>query len=254
MGTNELILIVHGGTERQELEKGFEKAAVANRLWICRDGMAAFAYLTGAGVHRNRSQFPMPAMIIIDLQLPQEDAFTLLKWAQSQKFVSRTALVGVGPWEHHEDIQNAFDLGMNAYFRLPTELHDLIHFVRTLQFMPAGEPDKRENYLALDLVATPHSSEAAQTPWHVCLYVPTLDLATNSTAQTLESVFSKAFHGLRKIQLIQHPDSPLAFSKDEIFAVPTLIRKSPSPIRKIVGTFDESERLILSLDLPSAAS
>lgn len=256
MDPGELILIVHGGAQRQELDKGFERAAIPNRLWVCRDGLAAFAYLTGAGVHRDRKQFPMPAVVIVDLELPQEDAFTLLKWSQSQKFVLRTVMVGVGPWERHANIQNAFDLGMNSYYRMPTELDDLVDFIRALEFVAPHEAGQREGYVALDLVASPHSqpSAPAEMPWHVCLYLPRRDLAANSTARTLERVFTKTFPGLRHTEFIRHREPPLDFSQDEVFAIPTFIRKSPPPKRKIIGNFDEPDRLILSLDLPFAAS
>jgi circadian clock protein KaiB len=48
------------------------------------------------------------------------------------------------------------------------------------------------------------------------------------------------------IDLIEHPQ--LA-SGDQILAIPTLVRKLPEPVRKIIGDLSNTERVLIGLDL-----
>jgi circadian clock protein KaiB len=60
-------------------------------------------------------------------------------------------------------------------------------------------------------------------------------------AQETETVFQ-----LEVIDVIKHPQ--LA-EKDKILAVPTLIRKLPPPLRKIIGDLSDKDKVLLGLDL-----
>jgi len=53
------------------------------------------------------------------------------------------------------------------------------------------------------------------------------------------------------IDLLKHPQRA---RQDQIVAVPTLVRKLPKPIRKIIGDLSSKERVLVGLGLPPSRS
>jgi circadian clock protein KaiB len=90
-----------------------------------------------------------------------------------------------------------------------------------------------------------------QEVWELRLYV---------AGQTPKSI--KAFANLRKlceeklagrytIEVIDLLENPQLARGDQIFAIPTLVRRVPTPIRKIIGDLSNTERTLVGLDIRS---
>jgi CheY-like chemotaxis protein len=67
----------------------FEKARLANPLQIVRDGEEAIAYLEGEGRFADRTRFPLPILVLLDLKMLKLDGFHVLQWLRSQPESSR---------------------------------------------------------------------------------------------------------------------------------------------------------------------
>lgn len=53
------------------------------------------------------------------------------------------------------------------------------------------------------------------------------------------------------IEIIDLLENPKLASGDQILAIPTLVRKLPVPVRKIIGDLSNTERVLIGLDLVS---
>jgi circadian clock protein KaiB len=58
--------------------------------------------------------------------------------------------------------------------------------------------------------------------------------------------------GRYRIELVDLLENPQLAKGDEIIAVPTLVRKLPEPVRKIIGDLSDTEKLLVGLQLRSA--
>jgi circadian clock protein KaiB len=58
--------------------------------------------------------------------------------------------------------------------------------------------------------------------------------------------------GRYRIELVDLLESPQLARGDEIIAVPTLVRKLPEPVRRIIGDLSDTEKLLVGLQLRSA--
>jgi circadian clock protein KaiB len=67
--------------------------------------------------------------------------------------------------------------------------------------------------------------------------------------ENLRHVCEEYLPGLYTIELIDLVESPHLARGDEIIAVPTLVRKLPPPIRKIIGDLSDTERVLVGLQL-----
>ena len=65
----------------------------------------------------------------------------------------------------------------------------------------------------------------------------------------LRTICDEHLAGRYKIEVIDLLEDPLLGRGDQILAVPTLVRKLPTPIKKIIGDLSNTERVLVGLDL-----
>ena len=68
----------------------------------------------------------------------------------------------------------------------------------------------------------------------------------------LKKICEEHLSGKYHIEVIDLLEKPQLASGDQILAIPTLVRKLPSPIRKIIGDLSDTERVLVGLDLRPA--
>jgi circadian clock protein KaiB len=65
----------------------------------------------------------------------------------------------------------------------------------------------------------------------------------------LKKICEEYLTGKYHIEIIDLLENPQLASKDQILAIPTLIRNLPEPVRKIIGDLSNVERVLVGLDL-----
>ena len=65
----------------------------------------------------------------------------------------------------------------------------------------------------------------------------------------LKKICEEHLAGRYKIQVIDLLENPRLADGDQILAVPTLVRRLPEPVRKIIGDLSNTERVLIGLDL-----
>jgi len=87
---------------------------------------------------------------------------------------------------------------------------------------------------------------------------PTYSLRLYVAGQTPKSVLAFAnlkkmceqhLRGRYEIEIVDLADNPQLARGDQILAVPTLVRRLPQPIKKIIGDLSNTERVLVGLDL-----
>jgi CheY-like chemotaxis protein len=124
------------------LRRGFEKANVLNPIVHLTNGDAALAYLAGAGEYADRSKFPLPALILLDLKLPGMTGLQLLQWMRVQPEIRRTPVVVLTADDDPDTINAAYDLGANSYLTKGADASRITGMVETIQqyWMEMNEP------------------------------------------------------------------------------------------------------------------
>ncbi|MDB5477498.1 MAG: KaiB domain protein [Phenylobacterium sp.] len=108
----------------------------------------------------------------------------------------------------------------------------------------------------LRLVPTDAEDEAGRPGDFYCLtlYVAgetPKSLAAIANLRNLCEVHLPGHHSIEVIDLAKNPE--LA-AKDEIVAIPTLVRRLPAPIKRIIGSLADTEKVLIGLELGSRAS
>src|SRR6516162_8208226 len=92
------------------IRQAFAKAGIPNPLQVVRSGEEAVEYLQGIWKYRNREEFPLPAMVLLDLKMPGMDGFEVLSWIRQQPGLSAIVIVVLTCSVAVRDINKAYGL------------------------------------------------------------------------------------------------------------------------------------------------
>jgi circadian clock protein KaiB len=95
---------------------------------------------------------------------------------------------------------------------------------------------------------TAPESSVAQT-YQLRLYVAGQTPKSVLALANLKQICEEHLRGRYEIEVIDLRQDPQLASGDQILAVPTLVRRLPEPIKKIIGDLSNTERVLVGLDL-----
>ncbi|ETZ20383.1 KaiB 1 [Pedobacter sp. V48] len=90
--------------------------------------------------------------------------------------------------------------------------------------------------------------------WELRLYIAGKTPKSVSALSNLKKYCEEHLRGKYKIEVIDLLEKPQLAEGDQIFAVPTLVRKVPVPIRKIIGDLSNEEKVLVGLNIISVKS
>ncbi len=85
--------------------------------------------------------------------------------------------------------------------------------------------------------------------WDLRLYVAGRTARAATAFANLTKLCEQHLAGRYRIEVVDLLKTPQLAKGDQIFAVPTLVRKLPEPVRKIIGDLSNTERVLVGLDL-----
>ncbi len=89
----------------------------------------------------------------------------------------------------------------------------------------------------------------AEKNWELRLYVAGQTPKSLAAFANLKKICEEHLAGQYHIEVIDLLKKPQLASGDQILAIPTLVRKLPEPIRKIIGDLSDTERVLVGLNL-----
>jgi CheY-like chemotaxis protein len=115
------------------MQRALKYAGIANPLQIVNDGEAAIDYLSGAGVYQDRTRFPLPFIVFLDLKLPYLNGFEVLTWIRSQMTLPNLIVVVMTSSAERRDHERAYALGARSYLVKPPTPEMLLELVHSLE-------------------------------------------------------------------------------------------------------------------------
>lgn len=98
----------------------------------------------------------------------------------------------------------------------------------------------------LPSVVTP---AAPRESWQLRLYVAGQTPKCLVAFANLKKLCEEYLTGQYEIEVVDLLQTPALASGDQILAIPTLVRKLPEPVRKIIGDLSNTERVLVGLDI-----
>ncbi len=104
------------------MQLAFERAGLHSALKVVGNGQDAIDYLTGTGSYAERSQFPVPKLVLLDLNLPVLSGFEVLAWMRRHAGYEATPVIVFSSSSREEDKTRARELGANDYVEKPSSV------------------------------------------------------------------------------------------------------------------------------------
>jgi circadian clock protein KaiB len=94
--------------------------------------------------------------------------------------------------------------------------------------------------------------EVSDKLWQLRLYVAGQTPRSRAALANLKKICEEHLAGRYSIEVIDLLKQPQLSKGDQILAIPTLVRRLPEPMRKIIGDLSDTHRVLVGLDLRSA--
>jgi CheY-like chemotaxis protein len=115
------------------LEKAFAEVEFPGRIVVLRNGDEAIQYLSGTGIFRDRSEYPWPSLMLLDLKMPAVDGFDVLAWRLKQTEMPHFPIIVFSSSTLESDIKKAMELGAAGYCAKPSDFRYLVEVAHTIR-------------------------------------------------------------------------------------------------------------------------
>jgi CheY-like chemotaxis protein len=109
-----VLIIENDDNDRQAIHNSFQRSPIAPRLHDCHTGTQALEYLKRA-VRSNPDRTDIPALILLDLNVPDIDGCQVLKSIKEDPILHFIPTVILTRSERPKDIQKCYNLGVGGY-------------------------------------------------------------------------------------------------------------------------------------------
>ena len=96
-------------------------------------------------------------------------------------------------------------------------------------------------------------SDATEGIWNLRLYVAGQTNKSITAFANLKNICDEHLAGKYRIEVIDLLKNPQLAKGDQIIAIPTLVRKLPEPLKRIIGDLANTERVLVGLDIRPAS-
>lgn len=118
--------------DRLLAQDAMQESRVLNELHFVENGVQLLSYLRGDDEFSDRTLYPMPGLILLDLNMPKMDGREALAEIKADPRLRRIPVVILTTSKAEEDMVKGYDLGAASYITKPVTFDALVELMRTL--------------------------------------------------------------------------------------------------------------------------
>ncbi|MFC6998211.1 response regulator [Rufibacter roseus] len=128
-----VILIADDDAEdRMLLKEALEENKLPNTVNFVENGEELMDYLLHNGRFADKEKYPLPGLILLDLNMPKKDGREALKEIKENDNLKHLPVVVLTTSKAEEDILKTYDLGVSSFITKPVTFASLVEMMRTL--------------------------------------------------------------------------------------------------------------------------
>ena len=132
MNRNPLPILMAEDDEDDRLltQDAFLESRLANPLFFVNDGEELLDYLYNRGYYVSKEQFPLPGLILLDLNMPKKDGREALKEIKSDAKLRQIPIIVLTTSKEEEDILRSYSLGISSFITKPVTFEQLVEVIQ----------------------------------------------------------------------------------------------------------------------------
>ena len=127
-----MLLVDDDGDDRLLFARALYKSGLDVDYSESTNGSAAVRHLLGKGEYADRTRFPFPDLVVLDLKMPGVDGFDVLKEIRRNIGLQKLPIIILTSSHSRKDTVAAYSLHANAVHHKPFEHDDLVRLVQTV--------------------------------------------------------------------------------------------------------------------------
>jgi two-component system, response regulator len=128
-----ILLIEDNPDDFEATVRSFKKAGLVNPLHWCTSGQEALDYLHQTGKYASNAGSELPALILLDLNMPGLDGRALLELLKQEKLLRRIPVVILTTSTDARDIDRCYELGASTYIQKPVDFDGLVRVAKVIR-------------------------------------------------------------------------------------------------------------------------
>ena len=130
----DILLVEDNEADIKVTLRAFEKAKIKNNISVARDGEEAIDYIYHQSKYTDKKKFPLPDLILLDIQLPKLDGFAVLKRLKEDKKFKLIPVVMLTSSKSEEDVAESYRDGAVSFIQKPVNYEEFEKIVDGFNF------------------------------------------------------------------------------------------------------------------------
>lgn len=131
--TKQEILLVEDNPDDVELTRiAFAEAGIEGQLSVAANGAEALDYLFARGAYSDRDPQALPAIVLLDLNLPKLDGREVLQAIRGNALTRTLPVVVLTTSDEPFDVEATYALDVNSYIRKPVDFDQFVAVVKQI--------------------------------------------------------------------------------------------------------------------------
>jgi CheY-like chemotaxis protein len=132
-GESHILLVEDNEDDAFLLTRALKAVEMTNPVHVVTDGEQAMEYLKGTGQYGDRSKYPLPGLVLLDLKLPRISGFEVLQWIQNETALPQLVVVVLSSSGEPRDINMAYRFGARSYLIKPPTQASFVDLAKGLK-------------------------------------------------------------------------------------------------------------------------
>lgn len=108
------------------IKSAFKKNGFSDSIYVVSNGEDVLRYLKGEGAFADRQRYPVPHLLLLDLNMPRLNGFDVLTWIRGRQEWMCLPVIVLTTSFYGPEIKRAYDLGANSFITKPPDFGQLV--------------------------------------------------------------------------------------------------------------------------------
>ena len=118
--------------DRLLTQHAFDESCLANPLFFVNDGEELLDYLYHRGRYTASEQFPLPGLILLNLNMPKKDGREVLQEIKADANLKHIPVIVLTTSYEEEDVMRSYSLGVSSFITKPITFEQLVEVIQCI--------------------------------------------------------------------------------------------------------------------------